>query len=388
LRHADLHNNEHGFLFAGDAQGHLRQTRRIASMNAADHLSSGGRIWRGPVLPTELSILDMRVAQARAKLSRLERDIAKAQALLDGSEAAQLLKANAWLVQAALSAQQLQRVAETARQHQTELLAIVAHELRNPLNPIRTAAALMPRVTPQELPRLQAIIERQVLRVTRLASDLLDVSRAGTGKLRLQFQRMDLVEVLNEAIDTCRPAMDLRLQRLSVQLPASPVEFAGDAARLVQVFTNLLDNASKYTPDGGEIALSGVVTAETAVITVTDTGIGMTPQAKAQVFDPFVQEPRAVSFNGLGLGLGLTVVRELVRSHRGDVIASSAGAGRGSRFVVTLPLVVSLVRQHTDGDSSSRYRPLASGADLMPRDLLASTSLASNTLHPTSERSS
>ncbi|HEV7912451.1 MAG TPA: diguanylate cyclase [Albitalea sp.] len=249
-----------------------------------------------------------------------------------------LRDANERLVLATLGAQQLQHAAELAWRRQTQLLAVVAHELRNPLSPIRAAAALLGRVEPEELPRLKGIIERQVMRVTRLASDLLDVSRANTGKLRLEPARVDLAGILDEALDTCRPAMDLRLQRLRVQLPAFPLELHADSARLAQVFSNLLDNASKYTPQGGEIVLSVAADGDSAAITVSDNGIGITPQAAADVFDPFVQEPHAVNFNGLGLGLGLTVVRELVAAHGGSVVASSAGAGLGSKFVVTLPL--------------------------------------------------
>jgi diguanylate cyclase (GGDEF)-like protein len=248
-----------------------------------------------------------------------------------------LRDANERLVLVALGAQQLQHAAELSRQRQTELLALVAHELRNPLSPIQAAAALLGRVGPEELPRLKAIIERQVLRVTRLASDLLDVSRANTGKLRLDPQLVDLAQVIGESVDTCRPAMDLRRQRLRVHLPIGPLELRADAARLAQVFSNLLDNASKYTPNGGEIALSVAVDGAFTVITVTDNGIGITAQATSDVFDPFVQEPHAVTFHGLGLGLGLTVVRELVEAHGGSVMASSAGAGLGSKFVVRLP---------------------------------------------------
>jgi diguanylate cyclase (GGDEF)-like protein len=249
-----------------------------------------------------------------------------------------LRDANERLVLAALGAQQLQHAAELARRRQTELLALVAHELRNPLSPIRAAAALLGRVGSEELPRLKAIIERQVTRMKRLASDLLDVSRANTGKLRLEPQRVDLASVIDESVDTCRPAMDLRLQRLRVHLPARRLELDADPARLAQVLSNLLDNASKYTPNGGQIELSVEVERGFAAITVSDNGIGMTPQSTSEVFDPFVQEPHAVTFNGLGLGLGLTVVRELVEAHGGSVIASSAGAGLGSKFVVTLPL--------------------------------------------------
>jgi len=250
----------------------------------------------------------------------------------------QLREANEHLVLAALSALDLQTAAEAARRRQTDLLAMVAHELRNPLNPIRTAAALLGRAGPHDLPRLQAIIERQVLRVSRLASDLLDVARISTGKLRLNMQLLDLVGVIEHAVDACRPSMDLRQQCLSLHLPAQHIGLHADSDRLVQVFSNLLDNASKYTPNGGEIGLSVKILGDSVEITVSDNGIGMTTQAMSDLFDPFVQEVHAVSFNGLGLGLGLTVVRELVEVHGGKVVASSAGAGMGSRFVVTLPL--------------------------------------------------
>jgi diguanylate cyclase (GGDEF)-like protein len=251
---------------------------------------------------------------------------------------AHMQEANEQLVLAALSAQTLQSAAELALRRQTEILAVVAHELRNPLTPIRTAAALLGRVKADELPRLQGIIERQVQRVTRLASDLLDVSRANTGKLRLERRRVDLTSVVDEAVDACRPAMDMRLQHLCVHLPVRTLEVDGDPVRLVQVLCNLLDNASKYTPNGGEIGISVVLTGENAVITVVDHGIGMTPQALLEVFEPFVQEAHAIDFNASGLGIGLTVVRELVEAHGGSVVASSAGSGLGSCFVVTLPL--------------------------------------------------
>ena len=152
------------------------------------------------------------------------------------------------------------------------------------------------------------------------------------------MQLVDLMSVLDEAVDTCRPAMDLRLQRLRVQWPARSLRLHGDAARLAQVLCNLLDNASKYTPDGGEIGLSVVATSEQVAITVSDNGIGMTPPAVSDIFEPFVQEPHAVNFNGVGMGLGLTVVRELVEAHHGTVKAISAGPGLGSRFIVVLPL--------------------------------------------------
>jgi len=250
-----------------------------------------------------------------------------------------LREANEQLLLAALGAQALQAAAEQAQRQQTHFLAVLAHELRNPLAPIRTAAALLPRVGSEELPRMQAIIERQVAHMARLVGDLLDVSRVNTGKLRLERRPMDLAVIIDEAVDACRPAMATRLQRFDVQIPAGALAVHGDADRLAQVFSNLLDNASKYTPVGGAIGLLLRVAEETVVIAVSDSGIGITDEALPHVFDPFVQDTHAIGFNGAGLGIGLTVVRELVEAHGGTVVATSAGTGLGSRFTVTLPLV-------------------------------------------------
>jgi len=252
---------------------------------------------------------------------------------------AELQEANEQLVLAALSAQQLLAAAEVARLQQTELLALVAHELRNPLTPIRTAAALMGRVKSEELPRVQAMIERQVAHMARLVSDLLDISRVNTGKLRIEPRLVEMAKVIDEAIDSCRPAMDMRLQHFRVAVPSCALEVHGDPVRLAQVVSNLLDNASKYTPNEGDIKLLVEVVGETIVMTVSDSGIGITAEALPNVFDPFMQDPRAIGFNGIGLGIGLTVARELVEAHGGTVVATSAGSGLGSIFTVTLPLV-------------------------------------------------
>lgn len=251
---------------------------------------------------------------------------------------AELREANQQLVLAALSAQELQVAAEKAQQRQTEFLAVMAHELRNPLTPIRIAATLMGQVPSEGLPRLQTVIERQVVHMTRLLNDLLDVSRASTGKLRLDRQKVELASVIDQAVATCRPSMDVRLQHFVVQVPACALEVDGDPVRLAQILSNLLDNASKYTPEGGEIGLSVVVADDAVLITVSDSGIGITAEALPSVFEPFVQDKHAIAFNQVGLGIGLTVVCELVRAHGGSVAATSAGAGLGSQFVVTLPL--------------------------------------------------
>jgi signal transduction histidine kinase len=254
---------------------------------------------------------------------------------------AHLREANEQLVLAALNAQELKVAAEQAQARQMEVLAVVAHELRNPLTPIRTAAAMLKRVRADEplLLRVQEVIERQVRHMGRLVEDLLDVSRSRTGKLRVEHHRIDLTPLIDEAVDACRPTMDARLQHLGVFVPACPLPIAGDPVRLVQVLCNLLDNASKYTQVGGELGLSVAATEDTVVITVSDNGIGIAPQALPRVFDPFVQDAHAIAFNGAGLGIGLTVVRELIEAHGGQVVASSAGTGFGSQFVITLPLL-------------------------------------------------
>lgn len=250
----------------------------------------------------------------------------------------QLREANGELVLAALSAQELLAAAERAQQQQKEFLAVVAHELRNPLTPIRIAAEMLGLVRADEMPRYQAIIEQEVEHMVRLVSDLLDVSRVNTGKLRLERQVVDMASIIDEAVDACRPAMDTRMQRFSVQVPPRALEVDGDPVRLSQILRNLLDNASKYTPTGGEIGLSVTVEGNAIVLIVSDSGIGITFDALPRVFEPFAQEPHAIGFSGAGLGIGLTVVRELVEAHGGTVVACSAGTGLGSQFIVTLPL--------------------------------------------------
>jgi len=251
---------------------------------------------------------------------------------------AQWCEANEQLVMAALNAQDLQAAAEQAQRKQTELLAFMADELRAPLTPIRLATSGMVEIGAEQLPRMQALIERQVTHMSRLVADSLDVSRIHTGKLRIECRRFDILPILDAAIEGCRAAVDLRLQHLRLQLPTVPVEVQGDPVRLTQVMTNLLANASKYTQEGGRIRLRLVTTDTAAVITLTDNGIGISAAALPEIFNPFVQDAYAIGFNGTGLGIGLTVARELVEAHGGTIEATSNGKGFGSQFVVTLPL--------------------------------------------------
>ncbi|MFP0196228.1 MULTISPECIES: sensor histidine kinase [Pseudomonas] len=251
----------------------------------------------------------------------------------------EMREANEQLVIAALSAQHLQAAAELALEQQRKVLTIVAHELRNPLTPISMIAGRLVRVPSEELPRMQELIEGQVKHMSRLVEDLLDIARASTGKFHLDCSNVDMTQIIHDAIDICTPVMIAHQLQFSAVLPERALMVKGDPMRLTQILGNLLGNAAKYTPAGGTVSLS--VTAEDGVmkINIRDTGIGITAKALPFIFEPFVQDVHAVGFNGAGLGIGLTVVRELVEAHGGTVTGRSAGDGNGSEFVVTLTLL-------------------------------------------------
>ena len=254
----------------------------------------------------------------------------------------ELREANEQLVLAALGAQALHAAAQAAHERQTKFLAQVAHELRSPLAPISDAVMAIGLLHAGEprLVRMHGILQRQIVHMSRLIGDLVDLSRAQTGKLRIDSSKIDLVDVVDAAIEVSRPAMDIRLQTFIVRVPSRPLQLQGDPVRLCQVLSNLLGNASKYTPEGGEIRLVVEAPAGSVVLTVSDNGIGIAADLMPDLFKPFVQDPRAIDLDGSGLGLGLTVVRELVEAHGGSVVARSAGSGLGSQFIVTLPTAI------------------------------------------------
>lgn len=256
------------------------------------------------------------------------------------SPLAELREANERLVIATLTAQELKALAEEAHGRQVKFMAMVAHELRNPLTPIRMAAGMLNGAGTDEarLVRLQGIIESQVTHMSRLVDDLLDGSRISTGKLRLQHSAVDVTTILTSARETCEPAMRARTQTFDVNVPATPVMTHSDPVRLAQVFSNLLDNASKYTPAGGHITLSLETQGNEAIVTVADNGVGITAEALPHIFDLFVQDAHALSLHSGGLGIGLAVVRELVEAHGGSVVVRSDGRHKGSTVVVALPL--------------------------------------------------
>jgi len=252
-----------------------------------------------------------------------------------------LREANEQLTIAALNAQASESEVREAHDRQIKFMAMVAHELRNPLTPIQIAASLLAnRHTDEEIPleQLKLIIEGQVTHMSRLIDDLLEGSRVGADKLRLECSVVDLVGILAVAVATCQPSMNTRLQRLQARMPTGPLPFYGDPVRLTQIFSNLLDNASKYTPAGGDITLALEVLHETVTVTVADNGTGIAAELLPTIFDLFVQDTDVPEFAVGGLGIGLAVVRDLVEAHGGSVVGRSAGKNLGSEFVVTLPL--------------------------------------------------
>lgn len=249
-----------------------------------------------------------------------------------------LREANGALVLAALNAQALQQQAETTLRHEKFVLAMVAHELRAPLAPLSLSTEMLAHVNEKNMPRLHAIIGRQIEHLTRLVEDLVDVSRASTGKLRLTLKTLDLSDVIQQAIDVCAPVIAAKQQTLALNISAVTSYLEGDQLRLTQVLSNLLGNASKFTPTAGVITLSYSVEGRWARIEVSDDGVGISAQALPMIFEPFVQDEHALSINKKGLGIGLTVVRDLVKAHGGSVVAHSNGLGSGSRFTLLLPL--------------------------------------------------
>jgi diguanylate cyclase (GGDEF)-like protein len=282
----------------------------------------------------------LRILQARTDVVSPSRQSEESARAAQSSQMQHLREANEQLVLGALTSQDLQARGEAKHLQQVKFIAMVAHELRNPLNPIRSAATLLKRVRGDQelLDNLQGIIERQVAHMSRLIDDLLDGSRAGLGKLRLQCSTVNILDAVGVAVDTCRPAIEARRQHLALNLPPAPLTMEGDHLRLAQIISNLLDNASKYTPEGGAITLTTKAEGDTLVIAVADNGIGITADALARIFELFVQDERALALHNGGLGIGLAVVRELVEAHRGTVEARSAGTDRGSEFIVRLPI--------------------------------------------------
>jgi two-component system, sensor histidine kinase len=227
-----------------------------------------------------------------------------------------------------------------ADRRKDEFLATLAHELRNPLAPIRNALEILRLAgdDPAKSMMAREMMQRQVGQMVRLVDDLLDVSRITTGKLAVRKAVFDLNASVRDAVETVRPFTETRGQKLELDLPRAPLAVEGDRTRLAQVFSNLLNNAAKYTEPHGRIRLALRQEADQAVVSVADTGIGLSAEAIGSIFDMFVQVDRSLERSQAGLGVGLTLARRLVELHAGTIEARSAGPGRGSEFIVRLPL--------------------------------------------------
>jgi signal transduction histidine kinase/CheY-like chemotaxis protein len=293
-------------------------TIRGAELQLCDELALSFRL--SPRLPLDgayRQFLEQFTATVCATLSRLQSDRALAQAMAESDR--------------------LNTDLNLSSRIKDEFLAMLGHELRNPLAPIVTALKLMKlrSGSNSETVHEQEVIQRQVDHLVRLVDDLLDVSRIASGKVELRKETVPLADVLNKAIEMASPLLEQKQHRLLVDVPT--VRWHGDPARLAQVVSNLLSNAARYTPAGGHVTLATRIKGSTVQIQVTDDGNGIPAQLLPHIFDLFVQGNRQLDRAKGGLGIGLALVRNLVQMHGGEVSAYSAGAGRGSTFTITLP---------------------------------------------------
>ncbi len=250
-----------------------------------------------------------------------------------------------------------QREAEAAlrdaNRRKDEFLALLGHELRNPLAPLRNAMALFEKLLPPdpELRRIREMSERQVLHLVRLVDELLDVARISSGRMELKTKRVDLRDIVSAAIGNIGCAIEERRHELSVEQSPEPLELDGDEVRLVQIVSNLLDNAAKYTPEKGRIRVSLRRDGRQALLSVADNGIGLLPESLTRIFDHFARVEPSGQNQVSGMGLGLTLVRRLTELHGGAVEARSDGLEKGAEFIVRLPLVISAGAAAPSGDS-------------------------------------
>lgn len=262
----------------------------------------------------------------------------------------------------------IQREAEEAleltNRRKDDFLAMLAHELRNPLAPISTAAELLGIASSDEriVKRYSEIISRQVKHMTDLVDDLLDVSRVTRGLVSIEKAELSIKDAINNAVEQSKPLIESRRQIFSIRLPPNNAVVLGDRTRLIQVLTNLLNNAAKYTPLGGHIELSMEIKSSSLCIRIADNGIGMDAQLLPRVFELFTQAERTPDRSQGGLGLGLALVRSIVTLHGGNVTAKSDGPGKGSTFTLSLPILnkkeEDALEARTAASESHALRPL------------------------------
>ena len=298
--------------------------------------------------------LGRRVARPMAELTRASKSLGAGKAFApvhsqidEIADTSQALSEAANLIQQrdqALreSQRELEQRAEQLRVaniNKTQFLTLLSHELRNPLAPLRTGAALLGiNLPPERQAQIRQMIERQVVHMTRMIDDLLDVSRIDRGELTLQREVVDLFNVVREAVESAKPHIEGKGQSLTVHCESSTLIVDGDPVRIGQIVSNLLTNASRYTPEGGRIGLRAQATGANAEVLISDNGIGFEPGDEQRMFAMFVRLEASSELHTGGLGIGLPIARALAKAHGGDVQASSEGAGRGSTFALRLPL--------------------------------------------------
>jgi predicted ATPase/signal transduction histidine kinase len=240
----------------------------------------------------------------------------------------------------AIDNSRLYREVQRADQRKSEFIAVLSHELRNPIAPIRTCVELLRRAPPgsPDAERAREIIERQSEHLTRLVDDLLDVTRISRGRIELQRARIDVRNVVRSTCDDLQPLFAGDMLELRLDLPSVPIWIEADETRIVQVLWNLLQNAAKFTPAGGSVTVRVAAVGGCAEVSVRDTGAGITPDVMKRLFEPFAQAEQGLARTQGGLGLGLALAKGLVELHGGSIQARSEGPGRGSEFVVSLPL--------------------------------------------------
>jgi signal transduction histidine kinase/ActR/RegA family two-component response regulator len=288
---------------------------------------------------------EQEIASLRSTISQLRSTIEAQAQEKKRSEASALLvqqlqDANQHLVLATFNARDLQAAAEAASLRQIEFLSMLAHELRNPLQPMAMASNLLASHVGLHpaIAQVHAVNSRQIAHMVRLVDDLLDASRVSSGKITLQLAPVLLRDIIDDAVETSQPAIERRHQRLQVQLPAMPVILEGDLIRLAQVFSNLLINASKFTQEYGQIDVAAQRVGDTVEVSVSDDGTGIAPELQPFVFDLFTQGYRSLERAQGGLGIGLSLVRSITQLHGGSATVVSEGTGKGSKFIIALPL--------------------------------------------------
>lgn len=297
--------------------------------------------------------------KAEASEERFRRFLENAPSAADVTEQARALEA----LRLQREKKLIEQTLRDAERRKDQFLATLAHELRNPLAPIRNAVAILSRKSAldPEIAWSRDVIERQTGQLSRLIDDLLDIARIASGKLLVRKERVPLERAIDMALETSRPHINAADHHLSVLLPSERVTLEADPARLAQVFANLLNNAARYTDGGGDITLAAEVEGREVVVSVQDSGIGFTPEVAGRLFEPFAQLTSPTGRSHGGLGIGLSLVQGIVALHGGRVEARSAGPGKGSEFVVRLPLPAQADSANEPTPGAAMPKPLPAG---------------------------